>query len=100
MSSKMPWRCGFWLACLAAGGVGPLAPARGDDGAAARQPADESREPGVTEAQIAALIEQLGDDDFFARERAQQQLARIGFDAFDALSAAENHDDIEIAARA
>lgn len=46
------------------------------------------------------LIGQLGADDFFTRERAQQELGEIGFEAFDALSAAENNDDIEIALRA
>jgi tetratricopeptide (TPR) repeat protein len=51
--------------------------------------------------QIEALIAQLGDDDFFVREQAQQELAKIGFEAFDALSdAADNNDDIEIKVRA
>lgn len=51
--------------------------------------------------EIAALIDQLGADDFFDRERAQQALADISFDAFDALSeAAENADDLEIQSRA
>src|SRR5690348_361144 len=50
---------------------------------------------------IEALIEQLGNDDYFTRERAQQGLAEIGFEAFDAVSdAADNHDDIEIKRRA
>src|SRR5579863_3227891 len=50
---------------------------------------------------IEALIAQLGADDFFARERAQQELADIGYEAFDALSdAADNYDDIEIKLRA
>lgn len=50
--------------------------------------------------QIAALIAQLGADDYFQRQRAQQELAAIGFEAFDALSEAENHEDIEITLRA
>jgi tetratricopeptide (TPR) repeat protein len=50
---------------------------------------------------IETLIAQLGNDDYFARERAQQELAEIGFEAFDALSeAADNNDDIEIKRRA
>lgn len=50
--------------------------------------------------EIEELIEQLGDDDYFVRERAQAELAAQGFEAFDALMAAEQHEDIEIAARA
>lgn len=58
-------------------------------------PADEPSK------RVAELIAQLGDDDFFARERAQQELAEIGFEAFDALSdAADYNDDIEIRLRA
>jgi len=50
---------------------------------------------------IAKLIAQLGDPQYQARERAQQELAKIGFAAFDALSEAENSsDDIEVAAQA
>lgn len=49
---------------------------------------------------VARLIRQLGDNDFFIRERAQAELVGIGFEAFDALSDAETDDDIEIAARA
>ena len=52
------------------------------------------------DARIANLIEQLGDPEYARRERAQQELARLGFAAFDALSEAESHDDIEIASRA
>ncbi len=50
-------------------------------------------------AQIKRLIEQLGNDDYFVRERAQEQLATIGIEAFDALSEAENNPDTEIATR-
>lgn len=51
--------------------------------------------------EIAALIAQLGADDFFDRERAQQALSDIGFEAFDALSEAEEiADDLEIQSRA
>ncbi|MGE0608854.1 MAG: tetratricopeptide repeat protein [Pirellulales bacterium] len=54
----------------------------------------------ATPERIAELIQQLGDDDFFVRERAQTELQGIGFEAFDALTAAETDDDIEISARA
>lgn len=49
---------------------------------------------------IDRLIEQLGDGSYFVRERAQAELAELGFDAYDALLAASTHDDLEIAARA
>ena len=50
--------------------------------------------------QIEKLIRQLGDNDYYARERAQDELARMRFDAFDALSAAASDEDLEIASRA
>ena len=40
------------------------------------------------EEQIAALIKQLGSDDFNAREKASQRLAEIGASAFNALGRA------------
>ncbi|MBX3414000.1 MAG: tetratricopeptide repeat protein [Pirellulales bacterium] len=49
---------------------------------------------------IDALIRQLGSDSFSEREQAQTRLAEFGFAAFDALLAAEQDDDIEVAARA
>jgi tetratricopeptide (TPR) repeat protein len=48
---------------------------------------------------IDRLIEQLGDPRFTVRERAQQELAEIGGAAFDALTAAQGHRDLEIVAR-
>lgn len=54
----------------------------------------------IDQEQVDAWIEQMGDSDYFARERAQQKLAELGFAAFDALMAAEHHHDIEVAARA
>jgi tetratricopeptide (TPR) repeat protein len=50
--------------------------------------------------QIAKLIQNLGDKDYFVRQRAQNELARMGFEAFDALTAATSDDDLEIASRA
>jgi len=49
---------------------------------------------------IQQLIQELGDKDYFVRQRAQNELAQIGFDAFEALCEAEHHEDLEIAARA
>jgi tetratricopeptide (TPR) repeat protein len=61
----------------------------------------ETAEAAARAKKIEALIAQLGGDDFFARERAQQELAEINFEAFDALSeAAEHNDDLEIQSRA
>jgi tetratricopeptide (TPR) repeat protein len=51
-------------------------------------------------AQINKLIEQLGDKDYFVRQHAQDALAHLGFEAFDALTAAATNDDLEIASRA
>lgn len=48
---------------------------------------------------ITKLIEQLGSPQFEQRERAQAELQNLGLIAFDALHAAQNHDDIEIALR-
>ncbi len=52
------------------------------------------------ESHIRALIRQLGDEQYSVRQQAQEELARLGADAFDALVAAEHDDDIEIASRA
>ncbi len=49
---------------------------------------------------IAGLIEQLGDDAYAVRRRAQDELVKLGFDAFDALCEAENNDDAEIGMQA
>jgi tetratricopeptide (TPR) repeat protein len=50
--------------------------------------------------EIAELISQLGADDYHARQRAQDKLGELGAEAFDALAAAQNDKDIEIASRA
>ena len=52
------------------------------------------------QARVAKLIEQLGATDFSLREKAQSELADLGLSAFDALSDAQHHEDIEIALRA
>ncbi|MBI2823813.1 MAG: hypothetical protein HYX69_03870 [Planctomycetia bacterium] len=66
---------------------------------AAAAAADDDKQADRSD-RIDALIAQLGDDNYFIRERAQQELAKIGFEAFDALETAENHQDIEVASRA
>ena len=57
-------------------------------GAGARQPQADK---------ISRLIEQLGAEQYVARVRAQNALAELGLQAFDALHQAQFHDDIEIA---
>ena len=49
---------------------------------------------------IAELIEQLGDERYTTRERAQAQLSKLGLSAFEAISEAQSHHDIEISLRA
>lgn len=49
---------------------------------------------------IAKLIERLGDSQYAVRQRAQEELVALGFEAFDALSDAERNDDPEIAMQA
>lgn len=67
--------------------------------AAAPAPAAAPATQTASRERIARLIQQLGDDDYFVRERAQEELAQIGTEAFDSLSAAEFDDDTEISAR-
>ncbi len=50
--------------------------------------------------QIQRLIEALGDADYFSRQKAESDLGKIGFAAIEALTAATEHDDMEIASRA
>lgn len=52
-----------------------------------------------SEQELSALIDQLGDDDYFVREDAQNQLLKLGTAAFDLLIDAEDHDDPEVNAR-
>jgi tetratricopeptide (TPR) repeat protein len=53
-----------------------------------------------TEKKIAQLIAQLGDKEYAVRQRAQDELVKFGFSAYEALNAASNHADFEIASRA
>jgi len=59
------------------------------------QPADEP----IVE-RIERLIEQLGDEDYFVRQRAERELSQLSYRAFDALERATRHEDLEIATRA
>lgn len=63
---------------------------------AAEEPANAER----GDQQIRKLIQQLGDKDYYARQRAEAELSKFGFETFDALSEATASDDLEIAARA
>ena len=80
------------------------APAKPDAKSTAAEKASDAAssadESAASLSRITQLIKQLGDDDFFVRERAQQELAQVGVEAFDALSEAENQPDLEIADRA
>ena len=56
--------------------------------------------PGASAGQIQHLIEALGNADYFVRQKAESDLGKIGFEAVEALTAASEHDDMEIATRA
>jgi tetratricopeptide (TPR) repeat protein len=63
-------------------------------------PAEKPAASAPAEKRIDQLIAELGNKDFNVRQRAQDELAKRGFQAFDALNAASNHPDFEIASRA
>lgn len=95
MITPVRWRMAGWvLAFLAPCIMGPAS--------TLAQPASpgEPAHSAAADAEIATLIEQLGSDRFFVREQAQASLAKLGYEAFDALVEAEEHADIEIASRA
>ncbi len=83
---------GFLAAALLAVGLACSGRAEGAGRAQSRVEPPETR--------ISAMIAQLGDKQYAIRQQAQEELARLGPEAFDALLAAEQSDDIEIAARA
>src|SRR5262245_14058134 len=66
---------------------------------ATAQPVDSASAP-ADPARLEALIQQLGSSDYAEREAAQKAIEGYGFEAFDALSAAEQGEDPEVAARA
>src|SRR5687767_12388843 len=52
------------------------------------------------EKMVLALIRQLGDEQYAVRRRAEEDLIRLGPDAFDQLKLAEDSADLEVAERA
>ncbi|MCI0361993.1 MAG: tetratricopeptide repeat protein [Planctomycetaceae bacterium] len=87
------------LCLLAVLSIAP--PATGQDAqAAAEKPAADQPAAAKDQARLAALIKQLGAEDFTTRETAQAELAHLGLEAFDALHAAQNDNDPEISLRA
>jgi len=93
---------GLLLAVAAWCPAGPSPPSQVKNGAPR---ADSTTAPDVdtrggSSERIDRLIRQLGDDQFAKREEAQGELAKLGFAAFEALRAAANDSDLEIATRA
>lgn len=90
------------LASWAAGGEGkaPAPPPKADKPAKPNEKGLSKGGPAPTEQRIQELIKQLGHDDYAVRQRAQEELSKFGFDAYDQLSAATNDPDLEIANRA
>jgi len=75
-------------------------PVTGAPGATPALPEGEIPSSASELERIERLTEQLGHEDYFVRQRAQEELARYSFEAFDALTAATQHEDLEVAARA
>ena len=65
-----------------------------------RRQASAAESSPETAAKIAQWITQLGDSEYPTREKAQEELRRLGTAAFDELLAAQDHPDVEIAQRA
>jgi tetratricopeptide (TPR) repeat protein len=68
--------------------------------AAPESPANAARSADELNDRITKLITQLGDQEYVARARAQRELAQIGLEAVEALTAARNSSDVEVAAQA
>ena len=64
------------------------------------QAAAGPKESSDVENTVLALIGQLGDEQYAVRRRAEEDLIRLGPDAFDQLKLAEDSADLEIAERA
>lgn len=76
-------------------------PGSHDNGGAENEPAEASTQQATgTASQIDRLIEQLGDPKYRVRQQAQSRLFDYGFEAFEALRKATNHEDLEVATRA
>ncbi len=56
--------------------------------------------PAESTQRVRQLVQQLGDNDYNVRQRAQDELAKLGFAAFDLLTEAADNDDLEVATRA
>jgi tetratricopeptide (TPR) repeat protein len=65
---------------------------------AAENPAENTAKS-EQQKKIAVLILELGDKDYFVRQKAQEELSTMGFDAYEALNAAATNDDLEISTR-
>ena len=50
--------------------------------------------------QLRQLVQRLGHPEYAVRQHAQDQLARLGFQAFEALEEAADSPDLEVARRA
>jgi tetratricopeptide (TPR) repeat protein len=85
----------FGIACIA----GIASVGMPTDWVSAIRAVDKSsvaEKPAVDPSKFPELIERLGNDDYFVREKAQAELAEAGTAAFDALSAAvDAHRDVE-----
>ncbi len=71
-----------------------------DSGARPASPPKASSSTGQTTARIKKLVEQLGDDSFSIREKAQEELLALGRPAVAALKQACKSDDAEVRHRA
>jgi len=60
---------------------------------------DRTPTDGASLSPVQRLIADLGSDQFAVRRRAEEQLLRLGSDAFDELKQAENDPDLEISDR-
>lgn len=63
-------------------------------------PKNSAEAPKVNPDEVARLVRELGDDDFQTREKASEELTRIGFNAEGALKDAAKNTDREIRYRA
>jgi tetratricopeptide (TPR) repeat protein len=93
-SSMLAAVVGLTSTSLAAGMSDELA------GSEPRSSASAGAESSPTHTRIKALISELGSPQFATRRAAASELRRIGPDAFDALFAATEHTDPEVAASA
>ncbi len=97
---RKSWPATFVISMFAVAGIALSVSA--DDSASTKASKSSSNDDAnvSTSDRIAKLIAQLGDPQYLVRQAAQEQLLRLGPEAFDALTAAENSDDVEITARA